>query len=86
MLQKVALLMKKVKSNEGCGLDSMAAAGDEVGGCEADMRGVGDAMAVVGVAVATGVDVIAFLMDFFFVRGSRHHFRGLECVVGCCGA
>jgi hypothetical protein len=70
MSLKVALSRKKAKSKRGCNLGSVKAAGNKVGGCEANARGAGNDIAVVRVTVAAGVDVVAFFVDFFLLDGA----------------
>jgi hypothetical protein len=69
-LLKVAFSMKNAKLNVGDGADSVAAVGNEVGGCGVNVGGVGDDIVVAAVAVAAGADAVAFFAGFFLLDGA----------------
>ena len=76
---------KLVASSVGSGPGSVAAVGDETGGCEVDVGGVSDDIVVAEVAVGASFDVAAFFAVFFLLEGAGIIFGadfGLECVVG----
>jgi hypothetical protein len=58
---------KSTVSSVGSGSGSVVAAGNEMGG-----------VIVVGIAVATGVDAVAFFADFFLLEGAGIVFRGYD--------
>ena len=65
----------------GSSLGSVAAAGNKIGGCVTDVGGVDGDMAVSGVAVAAGFDVVVFFADFLLERAlkpRRTHAKSYE--------
>ena len=61
-----------VGSGSGC----VVAAGNKVCGCGVDIGGAGGDIAVVGAAVTTGVDTVAFFADSFLLDSTGIVFVG----------
>ena len=62
--------MKNSKLNVEGGADSVAAVGDEVGGCEVAVVGAGGNVAVANVAVASEIDAATFFAVFLLLEGA----------------